>query len=406
MAMRIGIRGLGALAGALVMASGIAGAAQQEAPPKDEAGKRRMEKLAKRLRDLERRMADRDGALDRIEKRLDRLLKDRAPRLEPERDPEGDDENAAGRAREQIEQLWRRWEGAFGGRRFGGGRGGPRLFMQFNRPWLGVYIEPAPGDQKGAYVTRVAPGSPADKAGILPRDIILHFGGTPIESPGELTRAVHDRRVGEQVNVTVLRDGREQTVGVSLERNRMGFGGGFEFRLGDDLEDLFQGRGVLPEELNERLGGAVRGFAALGGATTIKSAATHGDHTITLGVTGAPVRLTSHTRRRLKLSVDQRREVRKVFAEARTDLTALLGRAAKEAAEAGGKFDFDSLDKKLDGFDAAVEKKLGTVLSAEQLKTWRELRRSGPARGVSVERKTAKPLPEVKPKRPADLEFF
>lgn len=60
---------------------------------------------------------------------------------------------------------------------------------------------------QGAAVSRVEPGSPAEKAGLLGGDIIVKFDGKTIEKSVDLPRAVGDTRPGTKSVITVLRKG-------------------------------------------------------------------------------------------------------------------------------------------------------------------------------------------------------
>ncbi|MFV9876002.1 MAG: Do family serine endopeptidase [Rickettsiales endosymbiont of Dermacentor nuttalli] len=93
------------------------------------------------------------------------------------------------------------------------------------RGWLGVYIQPIDdevaeslslSDTKGALVAEIAAGSPAEKAGILPGDIILSFAGKEVSSMRKLPRIVAETPVGQQVEVVYLRKGVRKTVNVLL----------------------------------------------------------------------------------------------------------------------------------------------------------------------------------------------
>ncbi len=71
------------------------------------------------------------------------------------------------------------------------------------RPWLGLSMEEHRGR---VFVTRVAPDSPADAAGIEPNDMILGVDGVPVESLGDLYRKVWSRgEAGVAVPLDVLR---------------------------------------------------------------------------------------------------------------------------------------------------------------------------------------------------------
>ncbi|RJO80373.1 PDZ domain-containing protein [Nocardia panacis] len=69
----------------------------------------------------------------------------------------------------------------------------------------------------GAAVADVSPGSPAAKVGIAEGDVIVKVGDREVTSPEELTVAVQARKIGETVNVQLIRDGRQVDVPVTLE---------------------------------------------------------------------------------------------------------------------------------------------------------------------------------------------
>ncbi len=68
----------------------------------------------------------------------------------------------------------------------------------------------------GAYVTSVTSGSGADEAGIQEGDIITGVEDTEITSATDLQLAVRSHDVGDEVLVTFIRGGEEQTVEVTL----------------------------------------------------------------------------------------------------------------------------------------------------------------------------------------------
>ena len=65
---------------------------------------------------------------------------------------------------------------------------------------------------KGALVSDVKEESPAAKAGLMQGDVITKYQGTPVDSPRALQRAVTQTPIGSKVQITVMRDGREQTL--------------------------------------------------------------------------------------------------------------------------------------------------------------------------------------------------
>ncbi len=94
------------------------------------------------------------------------------------------------------------------------------------RGWLGVSIGPVTPDiasslnlasSKGAMVQGVTDGSPAAKAGIKEGDVILHYGDREIGHVQDLTRAVADTKAGTTRDLKIMRDGRAQTLKVSID---------------------------------------------------------------------------------------------------------------------------------------------------------------------------------------------
>ena len=89
------------------------------------------------------------------------------------------------------------------------------------RGWLGVTIQPltpelAKGfgllNAQGALVASVLDGSPAQKAGMKPGDVITEYNGRKVARSEDLPRAVAETPVGREVPVTVLRDGKSLTL--------------------------------------------------------------------------------------------------------------------------------------------------------------------------------------------------
>jgi serine protease Do len=94
------------------------------------------------------------------------------------------------------------------------------------RAWLGVMIQQITPEiqdslelktRKGALVADVVKGSPASKSGILRGDVIIRFNGDEVSSQRELPTMVAFLPVGQEVEVVVLRNGKEMTVQVTLE---------------------------------------------------------------------------------------------------------------------------------------------------------------------------------------------
>ena len=73
--------------------------------------------------------------------------------------------------------------------------------------------------QNGAFVSQVMPGSAADNAGIKAGDIIVSINGNTIHSFGELRAKVATMGAGKQVDLGLIRDGKETTVKVTLKQS-------------------------------------------------------------------------------------------------------------------------------------------------------------------------------------------
>jgi S1-C subfamily serine protease len=64
----------------------------------------------------------------------------------------------------------------------------------------------------GAKVTKVNPGSPADRAGLKENDIIIKIGDRTVNSLDEVTVAVRQLTIGKDAPIDVLRDGKPITL--------------------------------------------------------------------------------------------------------------------------------------------------------------------------------------------------
>ncbi len=93
------------------------------------------------------------------------------------------------------------------------------------RPYLGiapVTITPAIAFQlglsvdKGVIVDSVSPNSPAANAGFRQGDVITAVDGKPIASEAELRQAIQAHKIGDTMELTVLRNGKQMTVRVQL----------------------------------------------------------------------------------------------------------------------------------------------------------------------------------------------
>ncbi len=94
-------------------------------------------------------------------------------------------------------------------------------------------------DTKGALVTNVVKGGPADKAGVKREDVIIEFDGKPIESASELPRVVAVHKPGSTATVKVIREGKTLTLTVTLDKlTEMARAEEMEEALGMEVEEL------------------------------------------------------------------------------------------------------------------------------------------------------------------------
>src|SRR5689334_381604 len=66
------------------------------------------------------------------------------------------------------------------------------------------------GANEGVFVQTVAPGGPAEKAGLKEGDIIVGINGKPVREGGDLVNTVTATPIGTAVNIAVLRDGKHE----------------------------------------------------------------------------------------------------------------------------------------------------------------------------------------------------
>ncbi|HEX6207661.1 MAG TPA: trypsin-like peptidase domain-containing protein [Actinomycetota bacterium] len=69
---------------------------------------------------------------------------------------------------------------------------------------------------EGALVRGVAPGTGAEEAGIVAGDVIVEIEGQAIASSADLGDAIRDHAPGDEISITVIRDGEPRTVTAEL----------------------------------------------------------------------------------------------------------------------------------------------------------------------------------------------
>ncbi|MCB0341883.1 MAG: Do family serine endopeptidase [Pseudobdellovibrionaceae bacterium] len=98
-------------------------------------------------------------------------------------------------------------------------------FGHIKRGYLGIYltnVNPSSAQSlglpstKGALITQVEPGGPADKAGLKPYDFVLEVNGKEVKSSNDLVRSVMDIPVGGQAKMKINRNGKDQTLMIAV----------------------------------------------------------------------------------------------------------------------------------------------------------------------------------------------
>lgn len=94
-----------------------------------------------------------------------------------------------------------------------------------DRGWLGVAIQPVNKDlaksfgldkPMGALVADVEQGGPADKAGLMPGDLIIKFNGREVKTQADLPYLVGRTLPDTKVRVVIMRKGKQQTIKVTI----------------------------------------------------------------------------------------------------------------------------------------------------------------------------------------------
>ncbi len=94
-------------------------------------------------------------------------------------------------------------------------------------------------DTVGVLVGEVQEGSPAEKAGIKPSDVITAVNGKPVKNGSELRNTIGLMRVGDKVEVSLLRDGKPRRITATI--GEADAGGNSNGERGGSATDLSPG---------------------------------------------------------------------------------------------------------------------------------------------------------------------
>jgi S1-C subfamily serine protease len=75
-----------------------------------------------------------------------------------------------------------------------------------------------PAQTQGIIISQILPGSPAGQAGLKPNDVITKINDQQIDGTHPITSILLHTRPGDKVKLTIIRDGKQQTVDLTLGR--------------------------------------------------------------------------------------------------------------------------------------------------------------------------------------------
>src|SRR5580658_3382973 len=94
--------------------------------------------------------------------------------------------------------------------------------------WLGVESQEISSEkakelklpaERGVLLERIVPDSPAAKAGLKDNDVITEINGQRVEGAAQFRRMIREIPAGRSVQFTVWRDGKAQSIGVTLGKS-------------------------------------------------------------------------------------------------------------------------------------------------------------------------------------------
>jgi len=315
------------------------------------------DELMKRVRELEKRM-----------KEMEKELQEKTPSLVPPGVPEGTEPGDIDELQKQMFDLLERLRE----HSLPPGRG-PAL-AQPAGAYLGIEFRDLSPKEAGALglkwgegiaVKDVVPESPAAKADIKPGDVIIEVAGAKVRASWELVNAVRSSSPGDELKLTILRDGKNQEITVTLgspEEMPRSFrmrppamppvspfspGGGFFATPRQDAQ--------APEDVP---------------SIEVKVQSEGSEATLTIRTSA--LALTNELRSLLKPDEKEEQAIEQALAEARNEVAQKLTPVVTAAMEGRGGIIFDNaaLQAVLDETLKNLEKQLKAALPDDKFKIW------------------------------------
>jgi len=111
-----------------------------------------------------------------------------------------------------------------------------QVLVSSDGSWLGVGISEVTPEkvrelklpaERGVVLGKIVPDSPAAKAGLKESDVVTEINGQRVEGTEQFHRMIREIPAGRAAQFTVWRDGRSQTISVTLGKSEMRHGGAF-----------------------------------------------------------------------------------------------------------------------------------------------------------------------------------
>ena len=97
---------------------------------------------------------------------------------------------------------------------------------KFEKPYIGVYLNNLDSDKikvlnikstNGVLIAKVIPNGPASRAGIQTNDVVVAVNGKPVNSAGAFIGELAAKKIGETVELSIIRNSQTVKVRVALE---------------------------------------------------------------------------------------------------------------------------------------------------------------------------------------------